>query len=204
VRRFRSGFGSFASPQNPFLAGRLAMQIQGVWLYNFIEKYAPHLDWDAAPYPSADPERLPRVTIAECDVLIIPRGSPHPREAFAFIRYVNSQAGMEKLCLGHRKFTALAEVSDGFLRDHPHPRIELFIELAHSPHARATPAFPLWTEYADEMSAAYDRAFQLAVSPEEALAAATERLQGKLDRNLRRWDRIREERLQQWAEHDAR
>jgi ABC-type glycerol-3-phosphate transport system substrate-binding protein len=38
VQIFQSGFGNFASPQNAFLAGRVAMVMQGVWMYNFIKE----------------------------------------------------------------------------------------------------------------------------------------------------------------------
>src|ERR1041385_9224591 len=101
LRSFGASFGNFASPQSAFLSGRGAMVLQGVWMYNFIDKYAPQLEWAAAPFPAKDPARFPLVTIAECDVLVIPKGSKHPHEAFEFIRYVNTQKPMEKLCLGH-------------------------------------------------------------------------------------------------------
>ena len=39
------------SPQNPFLSGKVAMELQGVWMFNFIEKYAPGMQWGAAPFP---------------------------------------------------------------------------------------------------------------------------------------------------------
>ena len=55
---FREGFGNFASPQNPFFTGRVAMVLQGVWIYNFIKNYAPaDFEWGVAPFPSVDPER---------------------------------------------------------------------------------------------------------------------------------------------------
>jgi len=39
--KLRDGFGNFASPQNPFFTGRVAMMLQGPWIYNFIKNYAP-------------------------------------------------------------------------------------------------------------------------------------------------------------------
>src|SRR5450631_723347 len=79
TKRFRSGFGNFASPQNAFLSGKVAMVLQGVWMHNFIEKYAPGLQWGAAPfpYPAGHPE-LAFTTNADADVLVIPKGSAHP------------------------------------------------------------------------------------------------------------------------------
>ena len=118
---FRDGFGNFASPQNPFLTGRVAMELQGVWIYNFIKTYAPpDFEWGVAPFPSVDPERLPDVSLVETDLLVIPAGAKHPREAFEFMRYVNEQGPMEKLCLGQIKFSPLVDCSPDFLAHHPH------------------------------------------------------------------------------------
>ena len=50
--RVRDGFGNFASPQNPFLSGRVAMELQGVWIYKYIKTYAaPDFEWGVAPFP---------------------------------------------------------------------------------------------------------------------------------------------------------
>ena len=146
---FGDSFGNFSSPQNAFLSGKVAMVLQGVWMYNFIDKFAPHLEWGAAAFPSVDPERLPNVTIVECDVLVIPHGARHPKEAFEFVKYVHTQPAMEKLCLGQRKFSPLRKVSAGFIANHPNPYIQTFIDLAYSPNARYVPRCSVWNEYKD-------------------------------------------------------
>ncbi len=203
MRSFGASFGNFSSPQNAFLSERVAMEIQGVWMYNFIEKYAPHLEWGAAPFPSVDPEVLPDVTIAECDVLVVPRGSPHPKEAFEFIRYVNTRAGLEKLNLGQRKFSPLVECSENFVSEHPNPAIETFIALARSPNARHVPRLSFWFEYRDELSTVNDRVLALMATPEEALSDVQKRVEWKGRRVWRRWDMIGEERLKDWRSYDA-
>jgi ABC-type glycerol-3-phosphate transport system substrate-binding protein len=111
LRRFQSGIaGNFASPQNAFFTGRVAMVLQGVWMANFISQYAPELEWGAAPFPAAVPG-MENVTIAECDSICIPSGARHPEQAFEFLRFLCSQEGLEMLNLGQRKFTPLAKVS---------------------------------------------------------------------------------------------
>ncbi len=204
LRSFGATFGNFASPSDPFLAGQVAMVLQGVWMYNFISKFAPHLEWAAAPFPAKDPARFPLVTLAECDVLLIPKGAAHPKEAFEFIRYVNSPGPMEKLCLGQRKFSPFVKVSDEFLRHHPNPYIQTFIELARSPNARSVPRLTVWAEYSDEMNVAADRVISLQATPQEALDQVQQRIQWRFDRVMRRWDVVRAERLREWSEYDAR
>lgn len=204
IRSFGASFGNFASPQNPFLGGQVAMELQGIWMYNFIDKYAPQLEWGAAPFPALDPARFPLVTLADADVLVIPRGSRHVREAFAFIRYVSRRDALEKLALGQRKFSPLLDTSAEFIARHPNPRIRQFIDLARSPFAMTFPRTSIWTEYSQELLVAVDRVAALEATPEAALAAVQDRIQRRMDRLTRRWELVRGERLKEWRDYDPR
>jgi multiple sugar transport system substrate-binding protein len=196
---FQDGFGQAASPQNPFLSGRLAMELQGVWIYNFIKAYAPpDFEWGVAPFPTADPGRLPAFGLVETDVLVVPAGARHPRESFEFIRYVNLQKPMEKLCLGQLKFSPLRAVSPNFLSSHPNPHIADFLALARSEHARYAPRLPTWTEYASDMANAVSQISTGREDAATALAATQQREQHSLDRQLERWDRLSPRLLAQW------
>ncbi len=168
VRAFSSGFGSFGSPQNPFLSGKLAMEFQGVWMNNYIQRFAPGLDYGVAPWPAAR-EGLENFTVADADLLAIPRGAKHPREAWEFIRYVgsihsNAQTvtelqGMELLCYGQGKNSPLLHWSPAFLKFHPNPHIALFRQLAESPHAIHSPKMGIWQEYNRELNVLFESAF---------------------------------------------
>ena len=184
VQRFRSGFGSFASAQNPFLSGQLAMEIQGVWMSNYIKKFADGLPWAAAPFPApaAHPERR-GTAIGEADTLVIPTGSAHPNEAWAFIRFTQKQEVMEQLCLGQRKHSPLKRVSDEFYAKHPNPYIRLFAELGASPNAWSAPKTGVWNEYERELKTAADKIANLTLTPLEALTSVQERLQVSYDRD---------------------
>ncbi len=196
---FGASFGNFASPQDPFLSGQVAMVIQGEWMYNFIDQFAPQLSWGAAPFPAMHPDPAGEVTVLESDVLVIPRGARHPDEAFEFIRYVNTQAALEKLNLGQRKFSPLAQVSEDFIRRHPNPAIKVFMDLAASQNARPWPTLPIWNEYKDEIRIASDRIYAGDTTVEQALADVRDRVQHKLDRALRRWDAVEDQRLAEWG-----
>ncbi len=196
---FGASFGNAASPQDPFLSGQVAMVLQGVWMFNFIDQFAPGMRWGAAAFPSALPEGAAPVAIIESDVLVIPRGASHPDEAFEFIRYVNLQSPMEKLCMGQRKFSPLTQVSDSFVSIHPNPSIQVFIDLANSPNAVIVPRLSIWNEYKDEMLAAVDRIHAGSATVEEALGDVQKRVQRRLDRVLRRWDMVKDERVAEWG-----
>ncbi|MET0791850.1 MAG: extracellular solute-binding protein, partial [Polyangiaceae bacterium] len=186
IKRFRSGFGNSSSPQSAFLSGKVAMVLQGVWMHNFIEKYAPGLQWSAAPfpYPQAHPE-LASTTSADADVLVIPKDSAHPSEAFEFIRYMTTQPALEKLCLGQQKFTPLNDVSDEFWRVHPNPYIRLFRALGTSKNAFSIPKTGVWNEYKRELDNAVDMTQNLTQPPATALGNVQSKMQAALDRNGR-------------------
>jgi ABC-type glycerol-3-phosphate transport system substrate-binding protein len=190
IKSFSSGFGNYQSPQNSFFTGKVAMQVQGIWMNDMINTYAPkNFHWGAAPFPSAVPG-VSGVTFVEADILCIPAGAKHQKEAFEFIRFVNSQKEMEKLCLLQQRITPLSHVSDGFMENHPHPYIKVFMDLVRSPNAFLSLDMSVWNEYTDEMNVVYDNVSLLKEEPKQALDEAQVRVQKSLDRELRRFQRL--------------
>ncbi|MEY3479917.1 MAG: hypothetical protein RIQ71_692 [Verrucomicrobiota bacterium] len=199
MNRLRGAFGNFASPQNPFFSGRVAMVMQGVWMDNFIRQYAPpDFEYGVAPFPATAAHQGSPIAIADCDILVIPAGAKHPHEAMEFIAYTQTQAAMEKLCLGQKKFTPLRAVSPGFLAAHPHPYLQTFIELAKSPNVKPILALPTVTQYANDMTTYMNLVLLGRLSPGEARSALRERQQKALDKKTERWNRNEEKRLAEW------
>ncbi len=187
IQTFRSGFGNFSSPQNAFMSQKVGMELQGVWMYNFITQYAPEIRWSAAPFPHpADRPDLANLTMVDEDVLVIPRGAKHVKEAFEFIAYVQSQPAMEKLCLLQKKNSPLSKVSDHFWSTHENPYIRLFYDLSLSKNSIAPPKLPIWAEYGSEMNNAFDKIQLMQTTPLEALKAVDARMQPRLDQVLDR------------------
>jgi multiple sugar transport system substrate-binding protein len=186
LQNLSASFGNFASAQDPFMGGRLAMTVQGVWLANYAAKYAPKLNYGAAPLPALN-EGDPPKGVADTDILAIPNGAKHPREAFEFIRYFSSQQATEKLALLQRKNTPLREISDGFWREHGHPYIRMFQDLASSPATvPAQPAMSVWHEYRREIANAFQQVWLVQATPEQALTEARQRIQKSWDRERSR------------------
>ncbi len=202
VDSFQSGFGEASTAMNPFLLGSIVMELQGPWQVIYFENNRPGVNrwkmskedemrlprderqtnysWGAAPFPSADGREL--VGLARCDVLCIPKDAKHPEEAFEFIKWMNRQDIMERLCAGHGKNSPLREVSPEFIENHPNPYIKTFEALAASPNARTTPRLPIWGEVTREMSVAQVAIWKDGVDPTQELNRAQARMQKKLDR----------------------
>lgn len=204
LQRFTSGFGTFGSPQSAFFAGKVAMVLQGVWMNNYIRQYAPGLDYGVAAWPAVDEEAAKGAafTVAESDMIVIPRGAKHPKEAWEFIRFLSSAnraarsrdelTGMELLCYLQEKNSPLREWSPFFAERHPHPRIELFRELAKSPRATYAPKMGVWQEYLRELNTANEKVRLLEAEPAAAYAYVQQRMEGS-------WRRHRESVARQTA-----
>lgn len=199
MNRLRGSFGNWASPQNPFFSGAVAMTIQGVWMNNFIRMYAPpDFEYGVAPFPAPAARPGPPVTIADCDILVIPKGARHPREAMEFIAYVQSQRVMENLCLAQKKFTPLREVSPDFLSAHPHPYLRTFIDLAKSPNVKPILALPTLAHFSNDLTTYMNLLLLGRMGPDEAREALQERQQKALDKAAARWSRVKDKRLAEW------
>ncbi|HLX63636.1 MAG TPA: ABC transporter substrate-binding protein [Planctomycetota bacterium] len=184
----KSADSAFDSPQNLFLSGKVAMVLQGVWMANFIRFHNPHLNYGCAPFPAAFDTHGQPVGLADMDTVAIPRGCRHPEEAWAMIKFLNSLEGAEYYCGakanngGQGKFTAFKMCSENFLKDHSHPYLQVFIDIAKSPYAKIQPQLPMWYEYEQDMRTAFERSWLGEVSPKKALEDVQGRMQRKYDR----------------------
>lgn len=183
LQNFRSGFGNFNSPQDPFLSGQIAMTLQGVWMFNFIDKYNPELDCGVAPFPSAVPG-LEAVSLVETNILCIPANAPHPKEAFEFIAFLQKQENLEQLCLDQRKLSPLRQASERYRAEHPHPYFEVFDRLARSPNAASYPKLPIWMQLSDELNAVFTEVWLLHKTPRQALGEVQTKMEKEWQREL--------------------
>jgi ABC-type glycerol-3-phosphate transport system substrate-binding protein len=188
----------FASGQNFFMAGKIAMELQGIYFHQFIEKYAPDFELGVAPFPT-DGSTSAMVTLVQADVLSIPRGARHPDEAWEFIRFVQQPEVMEDLCLRQRRFSPLKKTSEEFYARHPHPYIRLFRELAEKGDNQEWPRTPIQAEYSDELSQAFERVWLWKREPADAMAEVKRRIQPKLDRLNERWEKVKDQRAKEWG-----
>jgi multiple sugar transport system substrate-binding protein len=194
----------FASTQNPFFAGRITMTIQGPWMANFAQIYRPdtceviapkvlepflprvlrvhNYDYGVAPFPCEVPPG-PRPAYCGGDVLVIPRGARHRREAFEFIAFVNRQDVMERLCAAQTKGSPLSKVSPGFLRAHPNPYMHVFEQVAASPIAKGPQQVAIFPEMTEQVNYVTQRLMALDGTPEELLRESQQRLDERYARH---------------------
>jgi ABC-type glycerol-3-phosphate transport system substrate-binding protein len=177
VQSFQSGFANFASPDDPFMIGKVETELNGIWKGYYIQQYKKGLPFFAVPFPYPDnrPDLANHSYINE-DVLTIPRGAKHAKEAFEFLRYVQRQDIMEMLCDGQGKNTPLAQVSEAFYKNHPNPYIRFFDKLAHSGLSISPPKIGIFPQIKSEMGVAFDEVNTGLKTPKQALDDAQNRL----------------------------
>ncbi len=179
VQSFQSGLGTFSSPQDPFMDGKVATEMNGTWKASYIQDQKPGTPWFAVPFPyPADRRDLAFHCPLSGDVLVVPRGAHHVAEAWEFIRYVQRQDVMEGLCIGHGKNSPLNKVSEDFYRRHPNKAIRLFDRLARSPLAIYPPRTGFWPQMSTEISNAFQEVNTGVKTPKQALHDAQVRVDG--------------------------
>jgi multiple sugar transport system substrate-binding protein len=177
--QFRSGFGNFDSPNNAFIEGKVAMEIQGVWFPNFIRRHRPHLNFGVAPFPTAAGVPGP-VSFLDADVIAIPRGCKHPEAAWEFVMHSQTR-GLEILCRMQGKHMPIRVPPPLFRQGHPNLELDVFERVAASPHSFIRPKCPAWQEYSDELARAFDHIWNFPI-PDAALKGLSgEKLSAKID-----------------------
>lgn len=179
VTTFQGGLGNFASPEDPFMMGKTVTEVNGPWKAGYINNFKKGLPWFAVPFPyPKDRPDLANQSFVNEDILAIPNGAKHPKEAFEFLRFVQRQDQMERLNDAHGKNTPLLKVSPAFFKNHPNPYIDVFDRLARSPSCIATPQTGIWSQVRNEINVAFEQVNTGQKAPKEALDDA----QGRIDK----------------------
>lgn len=152
--QFRSGFGNFDSPYNAFIEGKVSMEMQGVWFPMFIRRHRPQLDFGVAPFPTAEGVPGPR-SLLESDVMGIPRGCRHPKEAWTFLLWVQRQ-GLPIMCRLQGKHVPFKNPPAWFHEGHPNLEIAIFEQMAMAPESFIIPATRVQLEYRDAVVRAFE------------------------------------------------
>lgn len=180
VNALTSGFGEYASSQNQFFTGQVAMVISGNWWPHFVDLYAPGLDYGVAPLPrpSDRPDLADPVFIGG-NYVCLPRESPHPREAFEVLRFFQTrpaQVHFARVMYGVpniRSFALLPELITGSRTKEAYGRV---CRAAFSPNAWTFPVTEVSMELYQELEKAAAFVRNGTKTPRRALEDVDERL----------------------------
>ncbi len=176
VAAFKSGFGSGA--QDPFISGRLAMQVEAGTYAATIKKYAPNLNYGVARVPTQNGRPNPTMTWGGGFNLEVPYGSKHPKEAYAFARYMATE-GAKVWAREQNDFPAARSAAAG----NDDPVFKMMVNNIKYTAVNPSPTYA--PDYGSFVDKAVDAVTNQGADPKKALDDAQAQVQRLVDQNRR-------------------
>lgn len=176
LQRFAASLGRLdqSSGNDAFIAGKVAMEVNGQWHGNFIKRYKPDLNYGVAaiPYPSTG---RPNTTWTSSNVWMIPKGAKNAEGAMRFIAFTTDAKRAAAWADSVYNITPVkAGVSLQKVGDQP--VMKLAAELLSKGHVFTSPTTTLMLQVQTELNNAFEAVQQGAKTPADALAGAQKNL----------------------------
>jgi len=185
---------SGSSPDHPFMLGIAAFHPNGWWNDEVIEEYSPDLDYGVMNFPTltGDPKERSRWVVMGWSVGI-PKGAPHPDEAWEFLKYswYDQTAEFGALTINSPSVKASFSRFEQLIAERygPDHKLTKYMPLFDEIGKFATKSFPTTPagEYFDtELERAMEAAMSHQLTAQEALDQFTERVQVQIDRSIKK------------------
>lgn len=155
-----------------FLAGKVAMRLDGDWVTVFLPRFAPNIEWGLFPLPpaAAKPE-LAHTTPIDGAIYVVPTGVKRSKEAWEFVRWMATSK--EVSCLLQKEW-ANASALPAVGKDEkclPTKEFKGFLDLMGRNKMHTWPPIAVSTFYHKERVAAFDRVVFGQQDAKEALDA---------------------------------
>jgi multiple sugar transport system substrate-binding protein len=184
IQRFREGLGGGMTADDPFYRGKLGIVFAGSWEMSSKNEYAPDLPYIVYPLPYLDGKSY--ASINQGSACVLPKGSPHPDEAFTLLVYMAID-GIAQWVPNAADMVSRKDQTEIFpaaLPDTEEGRAFWKIyndALAYAHHEPLMPVRPFWNSALDN---AVDQVVLGQKTPEEALQEAQDATQEELDKAL--------------------
>ena len=181
IDAFNTSISTSAQAVNPFLTGKAAFTVDGLWLLTDIKTYAPNMNFGIASLPYPADGGKPNANIVFADFDVIAKGAKQPEAAFEFIKWMIGYGGNEEaagtLMATGGNIPVAQKVVDSvayqaFLNEVP-ARFE-FMKPLDSDNNTTYPTLTYGSYYIDRLMAAEDRVMHGAQTAEEALQQVAE------------------------------
>ena len=192
LQKFESTFGGWGTPKVPFFTGKTAMTFMGPWMDMHLQMYVPDMEVGIAGWPAIEERAVNGPTVfVDADLIYIPKGSKHPREAFEFISFLNSPEGQTLLNNGtypeaHGRVPVRKDYGgDAFIAGSPNRFIQQHIDLMDTPNVVLVPEIPIFQQLTRELGRVYEQAMVLDGNAKANLERAFNQLERELTREGR-------------------
>ena len=184
LQRFQSGLsGERGGTQDPFIAGRLAMQLIGPWKLGDFHRFAADgFRWGLTHLPpvAGEEDTTGWGSWIWGNYQIVPSGAANPAAGYAFAKWwsgITEHSVMATIAAwkdtpttttGSLKALEVDRIAALF---DDHPDYRSFFETMGSPRGLTTPMIPVANFYMDRLGSEVDQALRLEKSAQEALDA---------------------------------
>ncbi|MGC9523567.1 MAG: ABC transporter substrate-binding protein, partial [Anaerolineae bacterium] len=183
VLRFVSSTGEYDSAQHGFMAGKIAMMVDGEWMVgdNFIGGLAPDLWYGVGPipYPAGHPERKGTNTVGGT-VALIPSGVANKDAAADLLAWMMTPEIVAEEMVANFNLPSSTEAAED-PRFYENEKFVVFMDLASSPNATSQIFTPISSELLSELDLIEQQVLHQGADPEPLLAEAQTKLQTMLD-----------------------
>lgn len=186
VVRFTSSFGGYASPDNGFYAGRIAMQVEGEWQPgpNFIQAYKPELFYDVAPFPPpADKPENAGTSLISGSIALIPSGVEDKEAAFDLLAWIMSPEILAEQMVANFNLPTSAQAAED-PRFTENEKFQVFVDLMNHPNATSPIVSPINAEVNAALELIEEQVLRDCADPLPLLEGAQASLQPQLDAAL--------------------
>ncbi len=170
IKKFESGYGEYASAQNPFYTGKVAMTLDGEWQPVFIKQYAPNLDWGVAaiPYPAGQ-SNLAGATQLTSSMFFMPKNASHKQQAWTFLKYLTGPDAMTKFTRALGNLPARTSILGSPLYNDL-PQFNVWLNSLKSPNLRIFASLPSSAQYQKDLGDEFQLVANLQDTPEAGMA----------------------------------
>ena len=176
IDAFNTSLANNTQSVNPFLTGKSAFTVDGVWLLTDIQKYAADMNYGIASLPYPSDGGKPNANIIMADFDVISKGAKHPEEAFEFIKWMvgyggNEEAAGELMATGGNIPVSQKVVDSSAYKSYLDeiPARHEFMKGLNSENNTTYPTLTYGSYYIDRLLAAEERVMHGTQTAEEAL-----------------------------------
>ncbi|WML50525.1 ABC transporter substrate-binding protein [Neobacillus sp. PS3-34] len=170
VQTFQADFGS--QQANPFIAGKVAMWMDVGTFYTQIRDYGKNMEFGAVPIP-AYKEGSKHWSDGGGFVAEVPKGSKHPKEAMAFIKYLTGEKAQKYWALKNYDNVANKKGAEAAAKELTGQAQEVYKMTVDN--LKVTNMYPTPVEYPDyqnQINPYIDNVMLGKISPKKALKQA--------------------------------
>jgi multiple sugar transport system substrate-binding protein len=183
VLRFVSSTGDYASPEHGFMAGKIAMMVDGEWMTgdNFIAGLKPDLWYGVAaiPYPASKPEKKDTNMVGGT-VVLIPSGVKNKDAAAKLMAWMMSPEIVAEEMVANFNLPSSSKAAED-PRFRANEKFAVFMKLSTSPNATYHIFTSISADLLTELGLIEEKVLHEGADPAPLLQETQDILQKKLD-----------------------